>query len=190
MGPGWRMSRGSGVGWAAAVRVGVGSALSLCARACSWVLRGSLFSGVAGYVGSAWVVGRMWDLGLGLDAVGACAWPCVRDGFSFGLRTLRELVCACGCGVGRLFCLLVCVVMCGGACLFDFVLVTNIEVFGAMLAGVLCEPVPCGIHGLNSHSVHYHCLYRLYCLAGATARPRHHGEVLHYKSSEFGEFMD
>jgi len=73
---------------------------------------------------SAWVVGRMWDWGLGRDAVGACAWPCVRDRFFFGLRRWCGLVCAYGCGVRWLFFLLVCLVMCGGTCLFDFVLVT------------------------------------------------------------------
>ena len=60
-----------------------------------------------------WVIGRMWDLGYGLDAVGARAWPRVRDGLLFGLRGLRDLVCACGCGIGRLFFLLVCMVTCG-----------------------------------------------------------------------------
>jgi len=62
---------GAGVGCAASVEVG--SALPM--RACLRVWQTSFFSPVcqAGYVRSALVVGGMWDLGLGIAAVGTCA---------------------------------------------------------------------------------------------------------------------
>ena len=80
-----------------------------------------MFAGVAGLVGlrgvwlvcSAWVVCGKRDLGVGLAVLGACAWPCVQDGFfclGFGVASGPMHMVAERFHGGLLFCCLFAVV--------------------------------------------------------------------------------